>query len=194
LIVLLCLTNVFAFAQSKNDSMHQAKRKCYSPVGVSAEYAGGFGMLSAGVLFKPIKRTEFAVTLGYVPPEYGNIFTANTLISYKLVRIKLNKQFEVNLLKAGAFANFNFGKNIHLLWPRDQYPKGYYWWNSSLRYGPFLETELAFHPNHSKFNYTVFLQCLTNDFYIFTYLPNTRFISVTDIVVFGTGVKIFFKS
>ncbi|MDP1621115.1 MAG: hypothetical protein Q8M08_02130 [Bacteroidales bacterium] len=189
LIVFLCIFNVAGYAQFDSTLTQPKKRSWYLPNGFYTEYAGGFGMLSAGILFRPLKKTEVAISVGYTPPVHGNIWTANALVSYTLFRIRLNKQFTFHLLKTGAFVNFNFGKNIYLKWP-SRYPDDYYWWNSSIRYGPFVDTELKYSPVKNNFACTFFFQCLTNDLYLYSYLPNMRFFSFCDILVFGIGIKV----
>lgn len=189
LIVSLLISNLTVFAQT--DSLFH-KRKWYLPTGITIEYAGGFGMLSAGGLFTPLKKTEVGITVGYTPPSYGNIWTANVLVSYTTFRIKLNKQFTFYPLKVGAFVNFNFGKNSYLKWPSN-YPDNHYWWISAMRYGPFVDMELKYTPWKRNLGYVFFFQCLMNDLYIHTYVHNTRFISLGDILVLGMGVKFIFK-
>lgn len=184
----LLVFNSTAFAQS--DSLI-LKPKWYLPKGVLAEYAGGFGIMSVGAIYIPIKQTELTLSIGYTPPAYGKIWTANILGSYKPFRVKLNEEFSIIPLNLGAFANFNFGDNIHLLWP-DKYPDDYYFWNSSLRFGPFLNTELSFDPKQMKSTYTFFFQCLTNDLYIANYLPNTHSLSFSDILILGIGFKFLY--
>ena len=103
--------------------------------------------------------------------------------------MRLNKNCELHLLKAGMFINYNNGKNIYLQWP-EHYPRNYYWWNSAIRIGPFLDTELKIKPTNKQLSYTLFFQCLTNDLYLYTYFPNTRFINFLDIIYFGAGIKI----
>lgn len=189
LIVSLLISNLTVFAQT--DSLFH-KRNWYLPTGITTEYAGGFGMLSVGCLFTPLKKTEVGITVGYTPPVYGNIWTANVLVSYATFRIKLNTQFTLHPLKVGAFVNFNFGKNIYLKWP-SYYPDNKYWWISTMRYGPFVSIEFKYTPWKRNLGYVFFFQCLTNDLYIHIYVHNTRFISLGDILVLGTGVKFIFK-
>lgn len=173
------------------DSLHSngSKHHWYVPDGVSAEYAGGFGMISAGILYHWSKNSEVGLTAGYTPHEYGNMWSGNFLISYTLLPVRISKHIELNLLKTGVFINFNFGKNVYVKWP-SYYPENYYWWNSSVRYGPFIDSEVKFKPEKSKLVYALFFQCLTNDLYLYTYFPNTRFVKLEDIIYFGAGIRI----
>lgn len=188
LLVLILLISFSATGET--DSTVAVKRApWYQPNGLSLEYGGGFGMFSTGALYNWKCCSELGISVGYVPAHFGNIWTTNLLYSYTILPIRLNDNCEIHLLKAGMFMNFNFGKNIYLVWP-DKYPKDYYWWNSSLRFGPFIDTEFKVKPTRGKFSYTFFFQCLTNDMYLYTYLPNTRFIGLWDILYFGAGIKI----
>jgi hypothetical protein len=189
LTAFLFIFNVPGFAQTDTGDTATAKPRWYFPCGIVTQYAGGFGMFSIGPLFKPLKKTEVAITTGYTPPSYGGIWTANFLISYSPLNVKAGKYFTLNLFQAGAFANFNFGKNIYFTWP-EKYPENYYWWTSSLRFGPFINTEVKYSPVTSKNAYTFFFQCNSNDFYIASYTGNRRAISLSEILVFGIGLKI----
>ena len=94
LIAVLLLFDLSALAQ--NDSIMQ-NRKWYVPTGITAEYAGGFGMVSAGALFTPLKKTELAIIGGYTPVEFGNIWTVNLLFSYSPLQLKLNERLRACL-------------------------------------------------------------------------------------------------
>ncbi len=192
LIASLWLFSLGVFAQ--HDTLKQNK-KWYVPKGYSLEYAGGFGMLSAGVFYNPVKRVELDVTAGYTPPAYGNIFTLNFLLHYQPLNFKFSKQWHFKPITVGAFANFNFGKNIYLFWPKKYPDEDFYWWNSSMRYGPIFTSEIEFHPKKGKLNYGIFFQCLTNDLYIASIGANGNHTSIYlhQILVYGIGGKVFFK-
>jgi len=188
LVVPILLISIAVFGGTDSTSVRKNK-PWYIPDGVSIEYAGGFGMVSTGLLYNGNGRSELGITAGYVPHQYGNIWTTNILYSYDILPVRINNFCELHLFKAGVFLNFNHGHNIYLQWP-ERYPENYYWWNSSMRIGPFLDTELKIKPAKSDLSYTLFFQCLTNDLYLYTYFPNTRFIRFTDIIYFGAGIKI----
>jgi hypothetical protein len=191
LIVLQCLFSTIVFAQV-DSTESKISRKWYLPDGATVQYAGGFGMLSAGVIYQPTSRIETAITMGYTPPAYGKVWTTNFFGSYTFIKYQPCERISFNLLKAGAFVNLNFGKNIYLNWP-DRYGDYYYWWNSSMRFGPFLDTELKYSPSKGPVNYVFSLQCNTNDLYLASYFPNYRTLEFHEILVLGFGVKILFK-
>jgi len=192
---LIVLSFLFSFPASgqlneKGDSL--MSRRWYVPDGFVATYAGGVGLVSTGVLYKISKRTEATITVGYTPPKFGNIWTTNLYTSYSLVRLNFSPQIEIRL-KAGAFLNYNIGKNIYLKWP-EQFHKYYYWWNSALRYGPFVNLEGTHIPVSGKWNYTLFLHCNTNDLYLATYRYSYNAISFSDILVLGVGIRMDIKN
>ncbi len=162
--------------------------KWYQPDGAVITYAGGFGMLSTGIHMQPRKRIGLEITAVYTPPRYGNIWTVNMLASTSIFRIKPMPEISLGL-SGGFFVNFNIGKNIYVIWP-DRYDKNYYWWNSSIRYGPFLDGDINWHPSGSKWEYTTFLQCNTNDLYIASWFYNTSEMKLIDMMVFGAGIRI----
>jgi len=189
---LIVFLSVFSLQVSAQDSAVH-KNSSYLLRGAELQYAGSFGMVSGCALFVPFKKLEkleVGAGIGYTPPAYGNLWTANLLISCKLFQFKY-KKLTFDPIIPGIFVNFNFGKNIYIAWP-EQYPANYYWWNSSIRYGPFINSELNYKISDKK-SVTYFFRVLTNDLYLYTYLPNTRFIKFSDILVFGTGIKYYFQ-
>jgi hypothetical protein len=188
LVLLILCFSTCAFAQ---DTIHSAGKSRFSPIGASAEFAGGFGMASCGLIFSPIHGTKLNLTLGYTPPNYGNIWTGNVLFDYSIVRIHLNRNMEFKPVNLGVFLNFSLGKNIHPRWP-SHYPEDYYWWNSSLRFGPRLESELIYSFGENRKKISASFQCLTNDLYLYSYAVNTKTISFADILIFGLGLKYYF--
>lgn len=188
LLVLLLLSSTLICAQDTSSVQQQKHR--FLPNGCMAEFAGGFGMGSAGFLYSWSRGKELSISAGYVPVEYGNIYTVNVQYSKSIFPVKINKSITWFPLVGGVFANFNFGKNIYVKWP-EYYPENYYWWNSSMRVGPFLETDIKLNPLNKKWSYALFFQCLTNDLYLYTYFPNTRFIDFDDILYYGAGIKVY---
>jgi len=128
---ILLIVTWFSFNQqlwAQSYERDSASRKWYIPTGVIAEFAGGFGMLSAGILYHPTKKSEVALTAGYTPPEYGDIWTVNLLASRTFLKCRLSNEITIDLINAGLFINANFGDNIYVSWP-ERYYKNYYWWN-----------------------------------------------------------------
>ena len=191
LIVLLFLFSFSAYGQktAEKDSIQQ--RKWYFPDGYMAQYAGGIGMVAAGASFDLSKRFSTELSVGYTPPMYGDIWTTNLFTSYTILKPNVIKQIQFKL-KAGAFLSCNIGDHIYLKWP-EQFPKYYYWWNSALRYGPFMNIEGTYIPDKGKWNYSVFLQGNTNDLYIYAYRHSYNAISFAEIVVLGAGIRMEIK-
>jgi len=148
-------------------------------------------MFSLGTGWYPAKKTELKFSVGYTPPPYGNIWTTNVLITYSFLKISLNSNLKFEPFKTGIFLNTSYGKNIHLVWP-SHYPDNYYWWSSSLRVGPLLESEITYESPKLGNDYSFFFQCLTNDLYIASYVVNTDFVSFGDILILGFGIKYIF--
>ena len=158
------------------------------PDGALLTYAGGFGVVSAGIHLQPRKKIGLEITAGYTPPRYGNIWTANMLASMNFFRLHPSSKISTGI-SGGVFVNFNLGKNIYVIWP-DRYEQNYYWWNSAIRYGPYLEGDVTLHPKNSKWDYSVFLHCNTNDLYIASYINNSDEMLLINMVVLGTGIRI----
>ncbi len=192
-LVLSSILFVFSgscFAQMPTDSTIQ-RRKWFVPDGILMQYAGGSGLISGGVFYHAYPKTEFAFTVGYTPPKFGNITTLNLYGSYTFRKYHYHN-FVFEFVSAGAFVQTSMGDRIYLKWP-DRYPEKYYWWNSSIRFGPFLNSQLSYSPQKHKLVYTAFFQCNTNDLYIATYYHSSKAIRFSEILVLGTGLKISFK-
>src|SRR6187397_869005 len=104
LLVLLSATSLTAFAATDSLSV-SGKKAWYVPDGISMEYAGGFGLASAGILYNGTGKSEVGFTVGYVPSKYGNIWTTNFLYSYNILPVRLNDFCELHLFKTGLFVN-----------------------------------------------------------------------------------------
>jgi len=158
------------------------------PDAVMVEYAGGFGLLSVGPVFNLTSKSEVAISVGYVPPVYGDLWSVNIFLSRSFIKFRLCDKISLNLLDAGLFVNSNYGDNIYLKWP-DKYDSGYYWWNSSIRFGPFVKSEVIFSSKSSR-KISAFLECNTNDLYILSYVHSSQVMKIHHLLVMGAGVKI----
>jgi len=192
LIILSFLFSFSAYGQKNAEEDSSSKRKWYVPDGFVAEYAGGIGMASTGISYNVTKHITTELSVGYTPPMYGNIWTTNLFTSHSILKQKVSKQFQFGL-EAGVFLSYNIGNHIYLKWP-EQFHKYYYWWNSACRYGPFVNAESTYIPEKGKWNYSVFLQCNTNDLYLYAYRHSYNAISFTEIIVLGTGIKLELKA
>lgn len=190
LIALWCSFNTLCFGQEKDSIISSSK--WFIPDGVSAQFAGGVGMVSAGILYKTSEKTDFTISAGYVPPKFGRIFTINAFGTYHPLQVKLCKQTEWNVLNAGIFVSSAIGNNIYIKWP-EYYPRKYYWWNSSIRYGPFLESEIKYNLPGSESSCSLFFQANTNDLYLSVYFHSTNAVKLSEILVFGTGLRVWFN-
>ena len=193
-IIEILIVSLFLFSdviQAQNSNNHVSYLNERS-AGYMMEYAGGFGMVSAGIYYKPFKHFEFQSCIGYTPPAYGEIYSVNFLQLYFPFAIKVNNHFNLCPLAIGAFENFNFGKNILLRWD-SRYPVEYYWWNSAFRFGPVAQATLHYKNLKHNLHPAFFFQCSTNDLYIASYGNKTTSIKFHEILVYGLGVKIGFS-
>ncbi len=191
LIVLSFLFSFSAYGQKTSEEDSLLKRKWYLPDGFCAQYAGGIGMVSAGISYELSKRFSTELSVGYTPPMYGDIWTTNLFTSYTILKPNVTKQLQFKL-KAGAYLSYNIGDRIYLKWP-EQFHKYYYWWNSALRYGPFINLEGTYIPDKGKWMYSIFLQGNTNDLYIYAYRHSYNAISFDKTIVLGTGIRMEIK-
>jgi hypothetical protein len=192
LIVFLFLSSFSASGQTSSSEDSLIERDWYLPDGIVAGYAGGTGMVSAGMLYRISKRTDVSFTVGYTPPKYGAIWTTNLFLSLTMLKARISPELEIGV-KSGVFLNYNIGDNIYLNRP-EQFPDGYYWWNSAIRCGPFLELEGVRIPAKGKWKHSLYLHCNTNDLYMAAYMYSYKAVSFSDILVLGVGFRMELKS
>lgn len=188
----LLLFSRFVFGQELTCEDNDQPGRWYLPDRYIAVYAGGWGMFSAGVVFQPVKNADLIFNFGYTPPAYGEIYSVNAIATYNVLPVKFTESITFNPISFGGFINTNYSKEVKLNWS-SKYPDDYYWWQSSLRYGPIWLMSLNYQPLKSRTDYGVFFQCSTNDLYISSYYGNTNALQLSDILVLGFGVSIGWK-
>jgi hypothetical protein len=94
----------------------------------------------------------------------------------------------------GLFASYTFHKDLSFLFPKGQYPEGYYYWSEAIRPHLSLNTELEVKPPNALKNTGIrgigfYIEANTNDFYLINYLQNMKTLRLDDIFMLGIGLK-----
>ncbi|MBL7949995.1 MAG: hypothetical protein JNN19_13470 [Bacteroidia bacterium] len=131
------------------------------PVEVYAQFAGGQGMWSAGIVATPFKSAELTLGLGYTPPAFGKIYTVTTKLLFVPRSIRLRDRLHLLPIKAGVHGAFHLSRETGLQWDRNKYPRGYYWWPVSFRTGPVFQFALQWRTR--QYLLTPYYELSTND-------------------------------
>jgi hypothetical protein len=162
---------------------------------LSAQYAGSIGLYAIGIhKVSTNNKFETGILFGDLPEKFGGpVKTITVKFTYNPFRFNLSDKFQIEPLQAGVFITKHFGENLALTWGKD-YPKGYYWWNRSIRYHLFVSTQALYKFNKQPLDrITVNFEANTNDLYLYSYFPNMNTLSVWEIVYFGVGVKVYWR-
>jgi len=161
---------------------------------ITIQYAGSIGFKSMGVGYEIKDRSRISAHYGFVPASRGGVLHIVTgKYLFTPVKIERSSRLFFQPLNVGAMITYHFGENFYTRWPRDQYPKGYYWWPSALRLHLLLESEITYELKDSFLkSVSGFVEFNTNDLYVVSYVQNVRSINFFDIVKSGVGVRLRF--
>jgi hypothetical protein len=164
---------------------------------ISLQYAGSIGYHSIGISYHlPKIKSDVSFHFGYVPKNQGGQLHIGAIkYVFQPVRIRMGNTVTFYPINPGLFLSYHFGNDYHLLWPKDQYPSGYYWWSSGLREHLSLSTELKIKMKHADKNaikgISVYTEINTNDLYLYSYFANPDYFTLDKIVKIGFGMFLY---
>ncbi len=167
-----------------------------TPDQLVVQYAGSIGYVSGGVAYKIFKdRARTSFHYGYVPRAVGgplNIFAGKFFFipnTYKLSRNAVLNPFDVGLM-----VSYHLGKTFRSRWPDQQYPRNYYWWQTSFRFHLNLQSSVTWKlRDHTKFKYiTGYIELNSNELYLISYFQNMHGLSPKDVIMLGVGTRLQF--
>lgn len=167
------------------------------PQYATIQHAGSIGYLSAGAgyeLFKD-KSGSLEFTYGMVPKSKGGpLNILSTKFIYCPFEINLNSKIKIYPANPGVFFSYHLGKPFDLAFDKDQYEKGYYGWSTALRGHFSLSNEIKINTNEKLKSLSLYSEFNVNDLYLASmfYRNNREWLSPTDIIKLGIGVKVGF--
>lgn len=185
-------TETYAQYLQKNDSAKYAR---FLPDYVKLQFAGGIGLLSAGVGYSFFKeKLEVSYFYGYVPKgvSIDDLHSVSLQVTAKFLRFKVNPDIEIVPLNVGWFIHHTFGNEYWITLPT-HYPSEYYWWSPGRNSGIFLggEIKTKLLSNKTPASGTAFYARLgTRGLYVTSKIGNSS-IPLRDIVEFGFGVAFY---
>lgn len=187
-----CLVN-----EKYHKRMERYKRRWASliPKKYTLQYAGGIGMLSAGIGWGYGKRQKWEthVMLGYLPknhtPDAYWSFTMKEI--YTPWSVNINRLFSVEPLYCSMFVNSLLSGEFWTKEP-DRYPKGYYGFSSRVRFHIGIGQKVTVHiPTEKRFladKFTVYYEVSTCDLYVRQKFLNSS-IPLKDIISLAVGIQ-----
>lgn len=204
-ILTLSTQNTFAEdskeAVNKYDNrVHKYKQRWEKliPTQTKIQYAGGMGLLSAGIGWDYGKHSQWEsdVFLGFIP-KYDSKRAKTTITlkqSYIPWSLNIKNGFSIEPLSCGLYFNSVFGDEFWVREP-DRYPKGYYGFSTKIRTHIFLGQRFTYLINPEKRyrskSISLFYELNTCDLYLISAITN-NYLRPRDYLGLSFGLKFQF--
>lgn len=182
-LILLFITT-FSFAQEN-------EKHWLAPDHYKLQFAGNIGFLSAGAGYlHGNSHLETDLYVGYLPKKIGgdDIFSLTAKMTYSPWKIELDKTYHITPFSIGPYISYSFGSQFDTLLP-NEYPSGYYWWASSLRFGAFIGGRVTKDTEGKLDHLSFYYELSTYDLKAISYIQNTEYLGLNDIFSLSLGVK-----
>lgn len=175
-------------------------QKFLIPETAMLQRAGSIGYNSFGIGYNLFgnKKGSLDLAWGYVPKSKGgrqDIFAAK--FAYRPLGIQLKNIGVLHPLNPGLFVTHHPGGKFHTLLDKEQYPDGYYWWSSAVRFHISAGTELKINTpkrlaKTGVDQIALYGEFNTNELYFVSWFKNRDKLPFGDIWKLGFGVKAYF--
>lgn len=137
-ILILCAMILGPATAWSLDVEEAGTEKIYVPDYVRAQFAGDFGLLSAGPGYSFFDRhLAFDLGFGYTPLDTGgSVFQGNAEVSFDPIQLDVTRALELHPIRAGVFLTYLAGSDFWTTSP-DRFD-GSYGFSTSWVYGPSL--------------------------------------------------------
>ena len=186
-LVICCFCCQSILAQDK-------ARAWYVPDVYKVQLAGNIGFVSVGAGFIHARdKMETDLYIGYLPERIGgdDIFTLTAKTTFMPWKWPLNDKYDLVPFATGFYLSYSFGSQFDTILP-NEYPDGYYWWASSLRFGGFIGGNITMTlPANSKIkSVALYYELGTYDLIFLSYMQNIDYLDITDVVSLSLGIKV----
>ena len=173
----------------------QKERHWAVPDHYKTQFAGNIGFISAGAGHLHAKdKMETDLFLGYLPKSVGgdHIFSLSSKTTFFPWTLQRSDNIMIRPLSLGAYLTYSFGSQFDTLLP-NEYPDGYYWWATSLRFGMYAGGTVG-----KRFEGKVlsavhaYYELSTYDLKFISYVQNSDALSIPDIFSLALGLKFEF--
>lgn len=181
---------------AQDSTNHLRNRKWYVPDHYKLQFAGNIGFLSGGPGYISKNRTlETDFMFGFMPAKFGGdaLVSITGKMTYSPWRIHLKNTYYIAPISIGFYMNYTFGPQFDTKWPA-YYPKGYYWWATTIRPGVYLGGKVGREVTvrNRKRDLELYYEVGTYDLMLISYAQNTGFIKFKDILSLAIGAKFSF--
>ena len=157
---------------------------------MKVQFAGGIGLVSAGIGWEsPNQKFQGDFYYGYVPAKWGGgkpIHSVTSKLTWQAISKQLSPDTRWDILNAGIFLNYAFGKQYFLFKP-DKYPYQYYGFPTALNGNLFIGTAIR----HRRIGIYYEVGITGKD--MLSYVKNTRSLAFSDILTMGIGTRVALK-
>jgi len=195
LFLVFCLLKaITSLAQS--ETFYSVSRKWYVPDHIKFQFAGNIGFISGGPGYISHNKTlETDVLVGFLPEKFGGdaLISLTAKTTYSPWRVPLKNAYYVKPFSLGFYLNYTFGPQFDSKWPA-YYPKGYYWWATSIRPGAYIGGKVGkqIKTRRKIKGIELYYELGTYDLLLISYVQNTGYIKPVDILNLAFGLKMAF--
>lgn len=172
----------------------ESERRWYVPDHYKLQFAGKIGFLSVGAGYLHAKeKLETDIYFGYLPKSIGGDYIET--FTLKSTFFPWNKEigngYNIRPFSVGFYLSYSFGSEFDTILP-NEYPRGYYWWATSLRFGGFIGGSISKElPNSRVFqNITFYYELGTYDLLFLSYIQNLETVRIYDVTSLALGIKL----
>ncbi len=175
-------------------------QKFLIPETAMVQRAGSIGYNSFGIGYNLFRnnRGSLDLTWGYVPESKGgrqDIFAGK--FAYRPFHIKLKQFGDLYLVNPGVFVTHHPGGKFQTIRDKEQYPEGYYWWSSAVRFHLSASSELRINTPKTLSKtgieqFAVYGEFNTNELYAVSWFKNPEQLPLHNIFKLGLGIKAYF--
>lgn len=170
------------------------KRSWLIPDHVKAQFAGNIGFVSVGAGYlHGNDKLETDLYVGFLPKSIGgdHIVSLSTKMTYSPWKLPLSEEYTIIPFSIGPYLSYSFGSQFDTLLP-NEYPEGYYWWATSLRFGAFFGGRLQMHLGDEQRvkSLDFYYELGTYDLEFLSYIQNTKTLQISDIFSLALGIKL----
>lgn len=198
-IIIFLFSNLAAIAQNgyeRRVEKYQSRWDKLIPSHSKIQFAGGMGLLSAGVGWDYGKNNQWEtdVMLGYLPKYSTKTSKVTFTVKQNFIpwRKQLNKSFSIDPLACGLYVNTILNGDFWVSEP-DKYPNGYYSFSTKMRFNIFVGQRITIHiPPEKRFlanSMSLFYEISSNDLYIVSAFTN-GYLKPKDYLRLSFGIKL----
>ena len=171
----------------------QTKKSWIVPDHIKTQFAGNIGFLSVGAGYlHGNDKLETDLYVGFLPKPIGgdHIVSVSAKMTYSPWRIRIGRNYGLVPFSIGPYLSYSFGSQFDTVLP-NEYPDGYYWWATSLRFGAFAGGRLSRNigEQHRLKAVDFYYELGSYDLVFLSYIQNRKALDISDIFSLALGVK-----